>query len=205
MARQLTYTLLTAVACSQAPSKPIHNVASVAPAGLPCGVEQVWELSPYGEPNCEPNGSCWPGAVRSKVGTCTVGPSQAFDRYGGRERSTIFEGGVAILSSDAPPSAQVVVFDPRVPTPYGIRVGMTGADLERLFPDQEFRCEPDDVGWRGRLRCGVRENSECGAEDANWRLVIFEGDVPATVLDARALVRARRIVAIDLGPSCGES
>ena len=195
--------MLLLAACGSRDTPAILNTAPEKHRGLPCGVAQVGELRAYGEPRCEPDGSCYPGAALSQVGTCTVGPSGTFDRDGGRKRNTIFEDGVPILSSDAPPSARVVVFDPRVPTPHGIRVGMTGTDLERMFPDQELTCH-DDVAWRGRVLCGVRKDRECGAEDANWHLVIFDG-APTLGLDARAAVRARRIIAVDLGPDCGDS
>ena len=225
--------LLLLAACPARPTPPAPAKKPAVPApsepeppvvtGMPCGVESFEQLDPYGPPKCDRKGSCLPGSVLSKVGSCKVVPSSAFDLYAGRERSTIYEDGRPILSSDAPPWARTVVFDPRVPTPDDVRVGMTGADLEELFPDKELVCELDDGGWKGHLLCKVDTGLECDAEDASWILVIFDArgvtpkrvaaaerydanDVyqPQATAAARALVRGRRIVAVDLGPGCGE-
>ena len=175
---------------------------------LPCGVTTIADLSPFEAARCEPNGTCTPGAVRAAVGSCSVAASSSFDLDAGRGRTMVSERGRSILSSDPPPYARRVIFDARVPTPGGIRVGMTGADLERMAPLAEMACTLDDPGWRGHLLCKVRRPLDCDAEDANWTLVVFDPAArttpPVAGVAARALVRTRRILAIDLGPDCGE-
>jgi hypothetical protein len=189
---------LLAVGCGGRPTgavPPIDNIHEAPPSStaLPCNATNVAELSPY---------------APRPPGTCTVEASTAFDHRAGEDRRTLFENGRPIESSSAPPYPRIVVFDARIPTPGGIRVGMTGADLERLHPDDEMTCTTTDDEWRGRLLCRLRGDTECAAEDANWFMLVFETrDAPtnASGAAARRLVRARRIIAIDLGPDCGES
>ena len=200
--------LLAVVGCS-APStrSTIANAHTPERTGIPCGVETVHDLDPFDAPRCANDGSCLPGARRHTVGACTVEMSTASDLDGGRRRVTIVESGRPLVSSDS--YQRRVIYDARVPTPSGLRVGMTGADFERAIAQTtgEIECMFDEAAWRGRWWCKLRRHSECGAEDANWIHVIFAGARgPAVKGDlATALVRTLRIVAIDLGPDCGES
>ncbi|MDX2090772.1 MAG: hypothetical protein SFX73_23135 [Kofleriaceae bacterium] len=105
-----------------------------------------------------------------------------------------------------------MVFDPRVPTWDGLRVGMTGAELARHVEYTEIECRRDHTFWPGRMLCALREAShpECDDPDANGPLVVFDLDVAklakneVSAAEARHVLRDRRIVAIDLGPGCGE-
>ena len=197
---------------ARAPVKPIANAPDRhVEVGFPCGAETIYELTPFEPAPCDANGVCSRGRSLRAVGACTVAPSSSFDLYGGRNRLTVLEGGLPILSSDPTPYARTVVFDPRLPHD-GVHVGMTGADLEAVVPPYtEIECSSDDASWRGHLRCHLHKDSdpECDAVEASGLLVVFEpGDrLPDRAITgpaARLLVRARRILAIDLGPSCGE-
>jgi hypothetical protein len=196
--------------CGAPATPPIGNASPnlPVPATLPCGVSALHELALFDDARCDVNGTCFPGTARRSVGPCTIARSPAFDLDAGRGRHVLLEDGRPILSSDPPPFGRTVVFDARIATPKGLRVGMTGAEIERLVPPGETTCTVDDSEWRGHLLCRFRDLGECDAEDANWLLVVFDpGDrMPASVRGAaaRALVRTRHVLAIDLGPSCGE-
>lgn len=196
-------------ACTSSVATPrIFNLRD-APmdVALPCGAT---ELDPYEPARCSADASCLPSPVRRSVGSCTVAASSSFDLYAGHDRFTIFDGERAILSSGAPPYARRVVFDARVPTPHGIRVGMTGAKIERLLSYEDIECTRDDPSWRGHALCRIRPpgSKDCGNMDAEVRLVVFDDDVaeqlagPISGDAARSLVREHRVAAIDLGPPC---
>ena len=199
---------IAVIGCGTRAAPAVENVAPSTPVGFPCGAEIIAELSPFEDARCEPKGGCWPGKARNHVGTCSVAASSKFDRYAGRERLTVFEGERAILSEDASPSGETVVFDPRLPSPHGIRVGMTGAEVERAVPSiTKIECTFDDSAWRGHLLCSLLEthHPECGNPEANGVLVVFGSSrtgAPVEGSAARALVRTAPILAIDLGPPC---
>ena len=202
-----THLVALLVGCGAPAAATIDNTSPhAAPTGFPCGVSTRHELAMFDEPVCDAHQVCTPGALRRAVGPCTIAKSSTFDLYAGRDRYTLHEDGRPILSSEPPPSGRTVVFDARIPTPQGIRVGMTGAEVARLVPPGETECTFDDPGWASHLLCRYRDLAECDAEDANWFLVVFDpGERKATPVvgeAARALVRTRRAIAIDLGPSC---
>ena len=212
MVCRVTRGLLAIVIAGCQPAAPSNTskpaaapIDSARPAGPPCGGAR---LQLHDDPQCDSKRRCMPGVVRKAAGTCTIVASPAFDLDAGRDRHTLFEGARPILSEDAPPYARRVVFDPRIATPKGLRVGMTGAEIVRLVPEDETKCAFDESGWEGHLLCRFRDLTECDAEDANWFLVVFEpGDrtgAPAIGAAARALIRTRRVLAIDLGPYCGD-
>lgn len=205
-------TLAALLGCGGGASAPIGNTSRApAVAAFPCGVAALYELSPYDVPRCPPSGLCRPGPMRRAVGSCSVVPSSLLDLHQGRGRLSVMEAGRPIVSSDPPPHARTVVFDPRSPTPGDVRVGMTGADLERLVPPfTTIQCRSDDVGWPGQLRChlGKPSDPECDAVDASGVIVVFEPGAqvrdPISGAAAQVFVRARRVVAIDLGADCGD-
>lgn len=211
MANPALPTIVLIMGCGAREPAPIANAGSSTMAGFPCGAATIAELAPFEDARCEPNGSCLPGKARRGVGTCTIAASSSFDLDAGRERLTVSEGDRPILS-DASPYARTVVFDARIPTPDGIRVGMTGMDLERLVPPfTEIDCTFDDSAWRGYLLCSLRKENhpECDVEEANGSLVVFASDdrilstrAPIKGDAARAFVRTARVLAVDLGPPC---
>ncbi len=108
---------------------------------LPCGAARVEELDPYG---------------KNHVGTCTVESNGPYDEL--RDN-----GRLIMRAGEGKP---LTAFDARIPGPAGLRVGMTGGDIERQAPAySHVRCRAFTSALQCRLS-RVVEPPACGAGES---------------------------------------
>jgi hypothetical protein len=133
---------------------------------------------------------------RSRVGGCTVVSDGTYDelREGGR---LVMRGGEA---------KPLIAFDPRIPGPAGLRVGMTGADIAEILPHhRHVACHAFDRSVQCELR---RDAGPPTCADDPEDTIYVELDRPAGMHDevegaaAWDLLRARPLTAVILTMPC---
>ena len=150
---------------------------------LPCGVARVEELNPLG---------------KNHVGTCTVESSGPYDEL--RDN-----GRLIMRAGEGKP---LTAFDARIPGPAGMRVGMTGGDIERQAPAySHVRCHAFASAFQCRLS-RVAEPPACGGDPGAAVYVEFERPVDlregAEIAGDAAwrLLRTRPIIGVVLAMPC---